>query len=169
MTNEIQNLRDLFIEQGRELFDSSKQQQEELAMIKKEATNERLVRLVERQLQSSADQNRRINESFNQLHVSPEGEASECCEAIFVQTHNLIERSPESHVRDAAIINCIQRLNHLNITGLGSLGAYAKSIGHVEITASMHDALVVEKAIDEDLSELAEDVVNKSAVTVGGG
>lgn len=165
MSKEIQNLRDLFIEQGRELFDASRQQQGELPKIKTQVTNQKLAQLIERQVKSAKDQNRRIQESFGKLNMSPEGETSECCISIIRQTQNLIQRSQEIHVRDAAIINSVQRLNHHNITGLGSLAAYAKSIGHPEIASSLHHALEVEKEIDDDLSELAEDTVNKGAVS----
>ncbi len=166
MNKEIQNLKDLFVEQGRELFDATRKLQGELPGIQKQVTNQNLQTLLQKQLKSAKEQNHQIQNAFTRLNLSPEGETSECCESIIRQTRSLIKRSPDSHVRDAAIIGCIQRLNHFNITSLGSLAAYAKNIGQETTATSLHNALEIEKAIDKDLSKLALETVNREAFVV---
>lgn len=165
MSTKIENLKDLFIEQGRELYNASRQEEKELPNIQKASTNSRLSLLIDRKINLSKEQKDRLHQVFNKLGQRPEGETSECCKAVLKQANSLIARSTDPEIKDAAIITAVQRLNHAKITGLGTLTSYAKEIGENEIANSLHEALVQEKVIDSELSELAEQRINKSAVT----
>lgn len=164
MGTQIETLRDLFIEQGRELYDVTGQEQVELPLIKRQVSNPQLRKLLDRQLSTVKNQRIRVQEALKKLETTPEGEKNVCCQAVFKQTKNLIDRSKNPRVRDAVILNSIQRLNHTKITGLGSLTAYAREIGQPEIASAIHETLDEEKAIDRELSRLAESDVNKKAV-----
>lgn len=161
--NKLENLKDLFIAQGRELYDASRQEQRELPNIRVQVRNQQLQKIIDKQLKMAKDQDQRLKEALSRLNSSPEGEKSECCESVFRTTKTLIDRSKDAEIRDAAIINSIQRLNHNKITGLGSLAAYAKQIGQKDVAKSLHNALKEEKDIDEELSDLAEKEINKLA------
>lgn len=165
MNKKIENLRDLFIEQGRELYDASKQEQKELPNIQKKVSNQQLIQVIDRQLNAAKNQNSQLQQAFKKLNVSPEGEKNQCFQSIFKQTKSLIDRCKDPAVCDAAIVNSIQQLNHNKITGFGSLSSYAKEIGQEEISSSLHETLDEEKAIDNELSELAENEINKKAVS----
>ncbi|MBL6448115.1 DUF892 family protein [Fulvivirga sp. 29W222] len=166
MATKLENLKDLFLEQGRELHDAAMQEQKELPEILKDATNQQLKAIIDRQLKMAKTEISYLDEAFKKLRVKGQGEKNLCCESIIKQTKALIKRSKDAEVRDAAIINSIQRLNHNKITGFGSLTSYAREIGQDEIAANLHKALEQEKSIDEDLSDLAEWEVNKKAASV---
>jgi ferritin-like metal-binding protein YciE len=165
MRKKIENLRDLFIEQGRELYDASRLEQLELPGVQKHATNPKLKKVIDQQLNNSKIQGKQLREILDNMDVIPEGEKNECCHSIFKQTKSIIDRSKDSRVRDSAIINSLQRLNHNNITGFGSLASYARDIGHEEFANSLHNLMNEEKAIDNQLSDLAEKEINKKAIT----
>jgi len=165
MSKKIENLRDLFIEQGRELIDAFKQEQKELPKIQKWVNNSRLKDLIVRELNTTKLQNFKIEQAFKNMNVGLEGEKNQCCESIFKQTKKYIERSSDTEVRDAAILNAIQRLNHNKITGFGSLAAYANEIGKSDLAKSLHETLEDEKSIDMELTKLAENEINKIAVS----
>lgn len=165
MPKKIENLRDLFILHGREAYDASKQEIEELPKIQKYATNENLKKLINSQLNIAENQKIRLQETFKKINVSPEGETNESCQAALNTTKKVIDRSNDREVRDAAIISSIQRFHHTNIANLGSLSSYAKQLGFEDgITNSIHEALVEEKDIDKKLTEIAEADVNKKAL-----
>ncbi|ELR69517.1 Hypothetical protein C900_05049 [Fulvivirga imtechensis AK7] len=166
MTTKLENLKDLFLEQGRELYDAAKQEQKELPGIQKQVTNQQLRKIIDRQLDVANTEIRYLDEAFKKLNASAQGEKNHCCESIIKQTKSLIDRSKDAEVRDAVIVNSIQRLNHNKITGFGSLTSYAKEIGHKEIADSLHKALEQEKGIDQDLSNLAEKEINRKAVSM---
>lgn len=165
MKNKLENLKDLFIEQGRELYDASKQEQNELPIIRNRIKSEALKKVIDRQLTSAKKQNLRIQEALKKVNTTPEGVKSESFQSVLKQAKNLIERTEDNGVRDAAIVNSIQRLNHNKITGLGSLASYAKEIGHQDIAKSLHEVLDEEKALDKELSDLAQKEINRKALS----
>lgn len=165
MDKKIVNLRDLLIEQGRELYDASLQEQLDLPRIQSKATNPQLRNLIGQQLDTAKDQKDRLQKAFTKLSVSPGGERNECCQSIFRQTYDLIDRSQDPEVRDAAIINAIQRLNHSKIALLGAMASYARETGYSDLAGSMHATLEKEKTLDQNLTALAEKEVNRKAVT----
>lgn len=161
--NKIGSLKDLFIEQGRELYDASRQEQKELPSLRQQARNSDLKKIIDRQITTARDQSERIEKAFKKLNVNPEGVKNSCCESMIKRAQELAGQSATDEVRDAAIINSIQRLNHNKITGFGSLTAYAREIDQPEIASSLHKSLEEERGIDKDLSRLAEKEINKKA------
>lgn len=164
MSRNVRNLRDLFIEQGRELYDAFQQEQKELPKIQLKANNQELKRIINNQLDMAENESIQLEGAFRKLNASPKGEKSECYQSIFKQTKNLIDRSKDSEIRDAAIINSVQRLNNNKITDFKSLLTYAKEIGQEETASSFYEALNEEKDIDRELTDLAEKEINKKAV-----
>lgn len=161
--NKIGSLKDLFIEQGRELYDASRQEQKELPSLRQQARNSDLKKIIDRQITTARDQSERIEKAFKKLNVNPEGVKNACCESMIKRAQELAGQSTTDEVRDAGIINSIQRLNHTKITGFGSLTAYAREIDQPEIATSLHTSLEEERDIDKDLSRLAEKEINKKA------
>lgn len=165
MSKKIENLRDLFIVQGREIYDATKQEVSELQKIQKHVSNPQLKKVLDSQLNIAKNQKIRLQNTFKKMNVSPEGELNDTCEAALKKTHNLIERSKDSEVRDAAIISSIQRFNHSKIASLGALTSYARQLGFEDVIInSFHEALTEEKDIDKKLTTLAESEINKQAV-----
>ena len=159
----IENLRDLFIEQGRELYGSTYQEERALHGIEKQAGNTDLKKLIEQEITLTRDQRKRLEGAFSRINASFEIETDPCCESLISQTRELIERSSEPDVRDAVIINGMQKLNHLKISGLGTLAAYANQIGEHDTAQAFHEVLEEEWEIDRHLSRLAERQVNRKA------
>ncbi len=164
MNGKIENLKDLFLEQGRELYNAAMLSQKELPLIRKAASSPKLRNVIDRELITAKRETDRIKSVFKNMHEDPLGEKSECCEAVLNHSKKMIKRSPDPKVRDAVIINSIQRLNHNKITGFGSMASYAKEIGKETFADSLYQALLEEKALDKELSILAESEINHNAV-----
>lgn len=165
MSKRINNLKDLFVEQARELYDSSLQEEKELGFIESHVSNAQLKNVVNNQFNTARDQRALLDKAFKTLNTSVEGEKNECCQAVLRKAQSLIDRSGDGRIKDAVIINSIQRLNHSKIAILGSLASYAKEIGHPEIAYSLKETLDEEKAIDRELTDLAEKEINQKALT----
>lgn len=167
MKNDINNLKDLFIEQGREIYNAVIQEEKELKQIKEHANDKELRAAIEKEETAVTEQKKWLQDAFDRMSIEPKGESNICTEAILKQAKDYIERSKDPEIRDAAIINAIQRMNHNKITSLGSFKSYAKEIGENTVVDSIKDSLTDEKQIDKTLSELAIRSINKrAAVTV---
>ncbi|HTV52598.1 MAG TPA: DUF892 family protein [Steroidobacteraceae bacterium] len=67
------------------------------------------------------------------------------------------------NVRDAALIDSVQRLLHYEIAASGSVAAYAKALGRPEVASRLAEFADRDKALDAALSELAMQLVNRQA------
>jgi ferritin-like metal-binding protein YciE len=161
----MENLKDLLIEQGRELYDASRQEQKELPKIQQQVTNPKLRNVIARQLDTARTQTQRLQDAFRKLNASPEGEKNECAQSILKQAKSLIDRSRDAEIRDAAIVNTIQRLNHTKVASFGSLASYAREIGQEDLARMFHESAASEKDFDRELTQLAEKEINRNAVT----
>jgi ferritin-like metal-binding protein YciE len=74
---------------------------------------------------------------------------------------DLVEAGP---VRDAALIASAQRIEHYEIAVYGTLKAYARTLGFEDDYEILSDILEQEKDTDELLSELAEGIINPTAL-----
>ena len=161
--NRIENLRDLFIQQGRELYNATAQQIEELPRIEKQASSAELKRIIGRQVNKAQNQQVRLAEALQKINASPDGERCVATETILRQSQASINRSLEPAVRDASIITHMQSLIHRKLAGFGSTTSFAREIGQEQSARTLHEALLEEKELDKELSDLAEEQVNRQA------
>ena len=163
MIKKIENLKDLFLERARELYDTSLLEQKELAKIKERADNQQLAKIIEREIESAKNQAGVLIEILSSINERHTGGRDLCARAIFEEAHELISKCEDQKVTEAAIVESIQRLNHNNIVSLGTLAAFAKELGMISFALSLKESLSEEKSTDRNLSELATTQVNKEA------
>lgn len=164
----IENLKDLFIEQSRELYDSNRQELKELPSIEKQATSTELKKIIKKQVGKVKSQQECLMDALAIFDAEPDGEKCETTEAILRHSHTLINASNDNEVRDASILNAVQQLGHRKIAGLGSTSAYARELGRESTAKSLHVLLNDEHQIDRELTLLAQDQINKQAVAPRG-
>lgn len=77
------------------------------------------------------------------------------------------DESTESSVRDAGIIASAQIAMHYYIAAYGTLGAHAKTLGIQEVAEMCEQTVSERKRRDEQLTTIAEGVVNQQAEAAG--
>lgn len=107
MATDIENLKDLFLERGRQLYEASMQEQRELPYIQKQVSDSHLEEIMKQEISSARKQSSGLKEIFQKLNMDPKGEKDECYQFILKETKRLIRRSKQHMVRDAAIIDSI--------------------------------------------------------------
>ena len=83
--------------------------------------------------------------------------------AFIEETAEKIGSCKDSEVKDACLLASIQTINHYKISMYGTAAAFAKELGMDKIATLFHTSEVVEKQIDDRLSQLAEHEINKKA------
>jgi ferritin-like metal-binding protein YciE len=71
----------------------------------------------------------------------------------------------DEEVLDAGLIGAAQAAEHYEIARYGTLCAWAKQLGKPQIARLLHQTLEEEKKTDELLTQLAEQSVNRDAMT----
>lgn len=159
----ITNLKDLFIEQLRDLYNGEKQQLNSLHELRDKTLESELRQAVDKYVDETKEHISRLENIFNNLNITSSGEKCESMEGLMNEAIKLTEKCVDSEVMDAGIITSLQRINHYEMAGYGTVCTFAKELGHNEISETLHKTLEEAKNMDFHLSKLAKEQVNERA------
>lgn len=157
------NLKDLLIKQLRELYDAEHEQHAVLSGMVERVSSHQLKKALELHIHDTERHIRRLEDIFGKLQTLALGEASEAMQANVKEAYDLIERSGDPAILDAALIAAIQYIEHFEIAGYGTACTFANELALPYITKQLHLTLKEEKKFDEQLSEIAMSMVNRKA------
>ncbi|MDN5203930.1 DUF892 family protein [Fulvivirgaceae bacterium BMA10] len=160
----LKNLKDLFLEQIRDLYQGEKRQLDSLNYISEQTTNSKLKQLVNDHVSNTEDQIQRLERVFADLYEEYEGEKGKPMKALIKEARVLLSRCEDPEIRDAAAITALQHIDHYEIAGYGAACTYAKMLDMTEIADMLHQSLEEEKRSDRKLAMLAEESINQEAI-----
>jgi len=157
-------LRELFVEELRDIYWAEKHLTKALPKMKKAATSEELAAAFDEHLAVTETQIGRVEEVFELLEMTARAKKCEAMEGLVKEAQSLIEELPKgSAVIDAGLIIAAQKVEHYEIAAYGSLVQLAKTMGENEIADLLQQTLDEEKQADQLLTELAVSGINISA------
>jgi ferritin-like metal-binding protein YciE len=155
---EMQSLRDLMIDELKDLYSAENQILTALPKMIKKATSSDLKQGFEKHLKETEGQVERLEKIFQQLDQSPKGKKCKGMEGVIEDGKDLMEKDAEPEVMDAGLIGAAQHVEHYEIAGYGCARTYADLLGLNDISALLQQTLNEEKATDEKLSQLARGI-----------
>ena len=166
MANE-QTLRELMIEELRDLYNAEKQLTKALPKLAKAASSDELRNLLETHLGETETHVERLEQAFEALGEKVRGKHCAGIAGIVEEGSDLLQEDFDGPVLDAGIIAGAQRSEHYEIAAYGSVMAWAKALGLSELASLLDQTLEEEKAADKKLTALAESSVNVEAAAAG--
>lgn len=164
MKSEETMLKELFIEELKDIYWAEKHLTKALPKMKKAATSEELAAAFEDHLEVTEGQVERVEQVFELLDMTPRAKKCEAMEGLVKEAQEIIEELPKgSAVIDAGLIIAAQKVEHYEIAAYGSLVQLAKTMGETEIADLLQLTLDEEKETDQLLTELAVSGINTSA------
>lgn len=164
MKSEETMLRELFIEELKDIYWAEKHLVKALPKMRKAATSEDLASAFEEHLAVTENQVARIEQVFEMMDMTARAKKCEAMEGLVKEAQNIIEELPKgSSVRDAGLIIAAQKVEHYEIAAYGSLVQLAKTMGETEISDLLAETLEEEKQTDMLLTELAVTSINIEA------
>ena len=157
------SLKDLFLEEARDLYGAEEQLIEALPKLAEAATSEELRAAIESHLEETRTHVDRLEQVFDLLDVRHDGNWCAGIAGIIEEVRDLLYEEVEPSVMDAAIVASAQCAQHYEIGAYGSLIAWANALGREEIAAVLALTLKEEKAADRKLTALAEKSINGAA------
>ncbi|RZI57510.1 MAG: DUF892 family protein [Rubrivivax sp.] len=161
----ISSLSDLYVDELKDLWSANDQMARALEKIAPQATNEKLLQMLEEAQAGIAD-----HTDLLKALIANQGEevAKEHCkgmEGLVKEAfkHVLEDPPEEGPVLDAAIIAQYQRMTHYGITGFGTVAAFASALQLDDDARQLKEAVDDMYDADELMSELAEAAVNREA------
>jgi ferritin-like metal-binding protein YciE len=162
----IDSLRTLLIEQLRDLYDAEKRLTKAIPKLMKESSSEELTSALETHLGETENQVSRLERAFRALGETAKGKECKGIKGIIEEgDEHVAEDFADDGLKDATIIGAAQRVEHYEIAGYGTAIAHARLLGQDEVVQLLEETLDEEKAADEKLTEIAEQIVNPDAAS----
>jgi len=159
-------LRELYVEELRDLYSAEKQLVKALPKMAKAATSSDLRSGFEEHLKQTKGHVSRLEQIFDSLDENPNGKTCKGMEGLIKEGSEMIEEDPEDEQLDAGLISAAQRVEHYEIAGYGCVRTYAQLLGDDEAMSLLDETLKEEKETDAKLTELAENI-NVEALQAG--
>jgi ferritin-like metal-binding protein YciE len=164
----LESLRDLYINELRDVLDAERQIIKALPKMIKGCSSEECQSAFEEHLEVTHGQVERLERIFDLLGQKAKGRSCPGMRGIIEEGKEILEEDATGAVKDAALIAAAQRVEHYEIAAYGTLCAYAKELGFKDQLQLLLKTLQEEKETDEKLTGLAESAVNVEAVRQAG-
>jgi ferritin-like metal-binding protein YciE len=157
-------LRELFVDELKDIYWAEKHLTKALPKMKKAATSQELANAFNEHLSITEGQIGRLEQVFEILDMAARAKKCDAMEGLVSEAQSLIEELPKgSAVIDAGLIIAGQKVEHYEIAAYGSLVQLAKTMGENEIAGLLQQTLDEEKQADQLLTEIAVSGINMSA------
>ena len=163
-----ETLRELFVEELRDMYDGEKRLTKALPRMAKAAESEDLREALSAHLDETNTQIERLERIFKSLDEPVRGKKCDGIEGIVEEGKKAIEELDGGPLLDAAIIAGAQKVEHYEIASYGTLAYFADLLGEQDAKSLLGKTLNEEKAADEKLNALAKSSVNCDALLQAG-
>ena len=160
----LDNLRKLYTEELRDIYNAENQLLKALPKMAKGASSDELRQAFENHLKETEGQVERLDEIFEHLNESPKGKTCHAMKGLIEEGSEILEEEGEESVLDAGIIAAAQKVEHYEIASYGTVRTFAELLGEKEAAKLLQQTLDEESAANEKLNELAEGIVNPEAL-----
>lgn len=134
-----------------------------LPKMAKAASHEDLQNAFKEHLEVTRGQIARLEAIFEELEVSPKSKTCHAMQGLIEEGSEVIDEDGNDSVKDAALIGAAQRVEHYEMAGYGCSRTFAALLGLDNIAAKLQETLDEEREADEELTQLAESVINLDA------
>ena len=165
MNTEIESLRDLYIDQLKDLYSAENQITKALPKIIKKVTSPELKKGLEVHLKETMTQIERLDRIFKSLDSNPRGKKCVGMKGVIEEGKEIMAEKMSSPVlMDAALIGVSQKVEHYEISAYGTARAFAELLGEDESVDFLTKSLEEEKAADKNLTQLGMNIINLDAL-----
>ena len=165
---ELNTLRDLYIDELKDLWSAEKQLVKALPKMAKAANDPELTKAFTTHLRQTERQVQRLEQIFEEIGESPRGKKCVGMEGLIEEGSELIKEKPDAEVLDAGLISKAQHVEHYEIAGYGTVRTYAQLLGYDRQAQLLQETLDEEGEADKLLTQLAEGSINLEAASAEG-
>ena len=160
---EMETLRDLYVEELKDLYSAEKQIIKGMTKMAKAASHPELKQAFQRHKEITETHVSRIEQICADLEVSPRGKKCVGMEGLIEEAADLISDKPEPDVLDAGLIAAAQHVEHYEMAGYGCVRTYARQLGYSDQADLLQATLDEEGNADKILTQIAETSINIAA------
>lgn len=159
-------LKDLFIDELKDIYWAEKHLAKALPKMAKAATSDELRSAIEMHESETENHIKRLEQVFETIGRKASGKKCPAMVGLVEEGKEIMEETEDgSMTRDAGIISAAQKIEHYEIASYGTLRTLANQLGNTEAANLLNQTLEEEKNTDVKLTEIAESFINESAKT----
>jgi len=158
----LKSLRDLLIDELRDLHNAENQLIKALPKMAKAASHDELREGFETHLEETRGHVDRLDRCFKILGEKARGKKCHAMEGLVEEGKEAIEEDAPDAIRDAKLIGAAQRVEHYEIAAYGTARSFAQTIGETQVADLLQETLDEEGETDKKLTALAE-TINEEA------
>lgn len=157
---------EFFVDELKDIYWAEKHLVTALPKMKKAATSPELAAAFEKHLGETQTHISTLEKAFELLGEKASAKKCDAMAGILEEANGITEETEKgTMIRDCGLILGAQKVEHYEIATYGGLRTLATAMGHDDIAKLLQQTLDNEKATDEALTKIAENVVNTEAVS----
>ena len=160
---EMETLRDLYVEELKDLWSAENQILKALPRMIRSATHQKLKKAFSKHEKQTRVHVTRLERICKELGESPRGKKCVGMEGLLQEGKELMKEKPEPDVLDAGLISAAQHVEHYEMAGYGTCRTWARTLGYENQAQLLQTTLDEEQQTDLDLTALAVWSVNIDA------
>lgn len=154
----LHDLKDLYLEQLRDLYSAETQLTEALPKMAEAAQTPELKQGFTDHLAQTQQQILRLESIFADLDEDPGGHTCKAMQGLVAEGSDMIKEKAVSAVKDAGLIAAGQRVEHYEIAGYGTVRTYAELLGFGQHADLLGTSEQEEKDTDQKLTQLSKQI-----------
>lgn len=152
----MENLRELLIEELKDLYSAEKQIVKALPKIIRGAASQELKAAITEHLEVTKAQVTRLDEVFGIVGEKPRAKHCKGMEGLLEEGAESLEEEEKGTLRDLQLIGAAQRVEHYEVAAYGTARAMAEKLGMAQAAELLGETLAEEEQADTKLTEVAE-------------
>ena len=161
--HEFNDLKELFIEQLKDIYDAEYRLTYALPKMADAASSPELKSAIQQHLGETQEHHRKLEAMFRSLQMEPERETCDAIKGLIAEGDEMIDAKGDDQVRDAGLIAACQKVEHYEMATYGTLRTWAEQLGMHDCATTLESILMDEKNTDQKLTQIAESRVNVAA------
>jgi ferritin-like metal-binding protein YciE len=152
---EMESLRELYIDELKDLYSAEKQIVKALPKMVKNASNPQLKKAFSDHLEETEGHVDRLEQIFDMLGETSRGKKCKGMEGLIEEAKELLEEDASEEVLDAGMISKAQHVEHYEMAGYGTVRTYAEQLGYKDQAKLLQQTLDEEGQANELLTQIA--------------
>ena len=149
------SLRELFIEELKDVVDAERRLTKALPKMAKTATSEELVTAFEEHLKQTEEHVTRVETVLSSLQATAARKTCKAMVGLLAEGDEMMKEEAPSEIKDVMLIAAAQKVEHYEIATYRSLCTWARELGEDKAVKLLEINLKEESAADERLTKLA--------------
>jgi ferritin-like metal-binding protein YciE len=154
-SSNLEDLRELYIDQLRHLLSVETQLTEALPKMAEKATDPQLKQAFTSHLQETRQHASRLEELLSRSQSSVDAKKSKAMASLISEGEDMMKDAKSDSVRDAALILAAQRVEHYEMASYGAARNFAQILGDERAAATLDETLKEEGHADHLLTQIS--------------